>query len=208
MIDIVLINYLEKSFAQTIKCCEKLNGNVILQDRSPRGVGSLAQAVNKGFSKVTTEYFLVVTNVTFNPTEINKFIQHTGYTAIQPTYASDHKHLRLGYGIERVPFTEFTFVLLHSNDFDKLGGVDELMPYVGFDIDYGIKASKMELEIACDFNYKVEHIYNRHLDYSIVTKRRKELRREAEFKTRQRLVELYGINHNDKLTLVKWRDKI
>lgn len=210
MTDIVLINYLEKDFQKTIECCEQLNQPMIVQDRHPKGVGSLAEAINYGFRKVRSDYFLVCTNVTFDPAPIKDFIQLKGHSVVQPTFLSDHMHLRKrdGSGAVNVPFTEFTFVLLHSATFSRLNGVDQRMPYVGFDIDYGIRANNLVGGVMVHLDYSVEHTYNRFMPYSPVTAMRKRMRRQAEDATYLRLKELYGIERRTRLTTYPWINHI
>jgi len=205
MVDVLVINYTEKSFKKTLDCLPLLEDgtHIIIQDREPKGIGSLAQAINIGAKRVTNDYFCVVTNIEFDET-FNDFLKTKGHVAIQPCYASDHQALRpKGNGIVKVAFTEFTCVLLHTESFNTLKGVDELMPYVGFDIDFGIRANQLG-SVACHNDFKIEHTYNRFMGYDPITVMRKRMRRSFEDQTYKRLAELYGIDRRTKLPAYPW----
>ena len=207
MTDILVINYLEKSFKKTLYCLPLLEDcHIIIQDRSPRGIGSLAEAINMGAKRVTNEYFCVVTNIEFDES-FNQFLKVRGHVAIQPNYESDHQALRLGKGLVRVPFTEFTCVLLHTESFHTLGGVDEAMPYVGFDIDFGIRANQLG-SVAVHNDFKIKHVYNRFMPHDPITQQRKRERRRYEDQTYKRLAELYGIDRCTKLPSYPWERHI
>lgn len=198
MTDCILINYKEQSY----KVPYLEGARFIPVDRKPAGIGPLSEAINRGFESVTTDYFMVVTNVQVKDDLLINLLASIGQHAIiQPTYDSDHNHLRAGEGIMQVPFTEFTCCLVKTEVFKEMGKLDERMPYVGFDIDYGIRLAQAGYTAAVDFSQRIEHTYNRHMDMrDPYTKQRAMMRARYDSATRQCLYKKHGIPPSTKLT--------
>jgi hypothetical protein len=204
MTDCIIINYKEAAYKQPLNI---KGANFIIVDRRPVGVGSLSEAINRGFEQVTTEHFMVVTNVQCPDDLLINLLASIGQHAIiQPTYDSDHLFLRYrsdasSAEVQVVPFTEFTCCLLRSDVFRELGGLDQAMPYVGFDIDYGIRLTAKGYTAAVDFSQRIEHTYNRHLDMrDPYTKKRALMRARYERETRKYLHHKHGIPLHQQLT--------
>lgn len=210
MTDCIIINYKEAAYKQPLNI---KGANFIIVDRNPVGLGSLAEAINRGFNKVTTEHFMVVTNVWCADDLLINLLASIGQHAIiQPTYDSDHRHLRepnisiqehleKRFAVHEVPFTEFTCCLLRSDVFRELGGLDQSMPYVGFDIDYGIRLAQAGYTAAVDFSQTIDHKYNRHMDMrDPYTRQRAMMRARYNWETRKKLHAKHGIPLNQKLT--------
>ena len=100
---IISIVYLEPEWQETFKCLKALEGNhpVYYVERKPKGIGSLAEAINRGFRESRAfpdyEYVWFVTNVTFPPDTANRLLKEMdqrGIDVLHPAFDSDHLHMR------------------------------------------------------------------------------------------------------------------
>ena len=141
---IIAIKYEEPEYQQTVDCIKSAGYPFIFIDRKPSGIGSLAEAINRGINLgkeqgTNFRYFWIVTNITFAqdvPAKLLAQISIIGAAAIHPQFASDHKHIREGQGVKSVPFVEFTAAMI---DIEQWQPLDEKMPYWGHDLDHGYR---------------------------------------------------------------------
>lgn len=200
LVSILAIRYMEPSYIDTVKCIEASGLHVVYVDREPKGIGSLAEAINRGMRQMTSKYVMIVTNVTFDPLLPAILISHIGDAdIIHPSFGSDHKHLRvqpnwLGdpgiAGIGFVPFVEFTAPLVNR---EKWLPVDESMPYWGFDLDHGWRVWENGGKVLCDYTVTIGHTYIRNIGKNDRhTLLRLQRRRRADGQTKLILKRKYG----------------
>lgn len=215
---IVSIVYKENEWQETKKCVEACGVPVVYVERMPEGIGSLAEAINRGFKeakkKYESDYVFFVTNVTFSESLLRSLVSLmdlTGVAAIHPCFNSDHKHLQplepsqLLNCLAEVPFVEFTAPIVRADVFDKFP-LDEKMPYVGHDMAWGYELRKAGFVLGVYHGEKLGHTYIRHKDQNNkFTKARRKMRRHAVEATKRRLIELYGKDYQDK---IQYHDKL
>lgn len=204
-ITIVSVVYHEPEWQETRRCIEATGLPVVYAERNPKGVGSLAEAINRGVkSAPLSDFLFIVTNVTFSvdmPTRLSEeFIGQPTLAAIAPCFDSDHKHSqqeRHACPIQIVPFVEFTAVMVrHHIMLDH--PLDEDMRYVGHDMDWGVRMRRAAWVLAVDHREKLGHTYIRHKkERNPYTEKRKKLRREALPMTIAKLKSKYGMNYKD-----------
>lgn len=197
---IISIIYHEAEWMQTKRCIEATGLPVHYVERKPKGVGSLAEAINRGFqdSNATDyQYAWIVTNITFEPAVANLLIDSmdmTGVAVLHPSFDSDHNHERPDGSkqIKAVPFVEFTAAMVRTKVF-KDYPLDEDCPYWGHDPDHGVRLWKDGFVTAVDHGVTINHTYIRN-SKSIheATRIRKSLRRAADQPTRDALERKYG----------------
>jgi hypothetical protein len=204
-ITIVAIVYREPEYEDTRRCIEATGLPVVWVERDPIGVGSLAEAVNRGVRMAPLSDFLfIVTNVTFSkdlPVAVaEEFNGCPTIAAIAPCFDSDHKHSQQqkhACPIQVVPFVEFTAVMVRDHvmrDFP----LDEDLEYVGHDMDWGVRMRRAAWMLAVDHREKLGHTYIRHKkERNAYTEKRKMLRKAALPQTISKLKEKYGMNYKD-----------
>lgn len=180
-IQIVAVQYLEPEYKQTLKSLSQLDIPIIYVDR--KGVGSLAEAYNRGFQKVQAEYTWFISNIVFDPSVPDKLLKSIeGYAGVHPTFNSHHKFIRQGKGIQEAPFLEFTAPLIKSEIFKEIGLIEE-MPYWGHDIAFGLECTKRNYKVAVDHNTKIDHVYIWDSRRNPITEKRKKLRLSTDKQT-------------------------
>lgn len=187
---ILSIVYHEPDWIETKKCIEATGLPVHYVERSPGGIGSLTEAINRGVKEVNDEVIWIVTNCTFEkevPFILEKNLGENDI--IHPHFNSDHQHLREGHGIQEVPFVEFTAAMIRKS---KWLGLDEKFPYWGQDLDYSYRVWKNGGNVLCDYTTTIGHTYIRNSKYHPVTIRRRQLRRLSDMATRKALEKKYG----------------
>jgi hypothetical protein len=197
---IVCISYLEPEFQQTLRCLDKVKGvDIVIVNRQPPGVGSLAEAINRGFKQVNDDPFVwFVTNITFQPDVYHRLCDSIGsHAAIQPVYSSDHLHLRPATrlrGVKQVPCVEFTCPLVRSGVFREFP-LDEDMPYVYHDLDWSHRVKQVGHTVAVDQRVQIGHTYIRHFKTNHpITWMRKKLRDAAMKPSQDKCKKKYGTN--------------
>ena len=87
---IISIFYHETEWLKTKRCIEAAGLPVHYVERNPKGVGSLAEAINRGFREsgaTDYKYAWIVTNITFAPdvpARLEESMNSTGYAVIHP----------------------------------------------------------------------------------------------------------------------------
>jgi len=200
---IISVVYGEPEWKKTKECLELLDIPVNYIDRG--GVGSLAEAINKGFTKYAKpkhDYVLFVTNVTFPSMMLKKLVKEmdrSGYAAIHPSFNSDHhfcRPLNQDCTVES-PFVEFTCCMVRRDVFLN-HYLDERMPYWGHDLDWGYRVKRSGYDVGIYHGIKLEHVYIRHNKKKHpLTQERKRLRNNADSSTKAALIDKYGPNWRD-----------
>ncbi|MFT3704650.1 MAG: hypothetical protein QM802_19955 [Agriterribacter sp.] len=179
---IISIVYLEPEWIQTKRCIDATGLPVYYVERNPKGIGSLAEAINRGYKEAKGheyEYVWFVTNITFEPhvpyalcDSLDMFIN---VACIHPSFDSDHIHERNdGSGkVKSVPFVEFTSAMVRTSVFNNYP-LDEDMPYWGHDPDHGVRLWLNNHAVAVDHGVQIGHTYIRNNTKGhFVTSRRK-----------------------------------
>lgn len=199
---ILSIIYLEPEWQQTKACIEATGLPAVYVHRKPKGIGSLAEAINRGVKQIEDEYTWIVTNVTFEPDAPVHLLADVGdYAILHPAFASDHEFCRPdGSGVvKRVPFVEFTCPLVKTSVL-KQYPLNENMPYWGHDPDFGYRMWKSGHRVGVHHGVEIGHTYIRHNNvYNQVTTLRKRARKSADYQTHYELKRIYGIT---------WRERI
>jgi GT2 family glycosyltransferase len=202
---ILAIKYEEANYAETVKSIKREDIPVWYVDRNPAGVGSLAEAINRGLkeSGLISEFCWITTNIRFNPGTylalVNAMIENPDLAAVAPAYLSDHAFLRPSKEVELlkgIPFMEFTAAMVRTKVLREFP-LDEDMPYVGFDLDWGYRVRQAGYDLASLKTAYVGHEYIRHSKREPITRRRLQMRKMADAKTTAKLVEKYGANWPD-----------
>lgn len=198
---IVAVIYEEPEYAATREAIARTGAPVQWVDR--KGVGSLAEAYNRGFRKAfawAPAFIWFVSNPRFAAGTLTRLGEHLSarpdLAALQPTYPSDHLRLRPdGSGlVKEVAFVEFTCPLVRTAVFAE-HPLDEAMPYDGHDLDWGHRVRAAGWQLGADHGVQVEHEYIRHAKKRkphLVTLRRARLREKARPATMAALEDRYG----------------
>ncbi len=188
-LNIVAVKYLEPEYKETLKSLNRLNIRIIFVDR--KGVGSLAEAYNRGFEKVNSEFVWFVSNISFKADVPLRLLANVGkYAGIHPQFPSHHKFIRNGKGVQDCKFLEFTAPLVRSEVFKEIK-LDESMPYWGHDIAFGIECEKRGYKLAIDHTTEVSHVYIWDSKKNPITEERKRLRTESDLSTKNELNKKY-----------------
>lgn len=201
---IVSVMYLEPEWQETKRCIEATGLPVVYVDRNPAGVGSLAEAINRGFRLAPkSEFIWFVTNITFTPDVPGKLLAAIdgapSCAGVHPAFNSDHGHIRPRptIGLIDVPFIEFTAAMVRASLFD---GLDERMPYVGHDMAWSYDMRMHGHTVAVLHGTEIGHIYIRHNRIPHpATNKRKRLRAAEVQPTIKRLIERYGPDYKSKI---------
>lgn len=198
---IISIVYLEPEWQATKKSIVECNVPTVYVDRG--GIGSLAEACNRGFREIVNlhnlRYVWFITNPIFSsaifPILIDSMNQ-TGYDAIHPAFNSDHPKCQPDGSkeIKLVDFVEFTAPMVKVDTFNKFQ-LDEDMPYWGHDFDWGWRVNQNGGKIAVHHGIQVKHTYirfNKDNKRNPFTKKRHELRHKTNASTARKLHSLYG----------------
>lgn len=195
---IISVLYLEAEWLKTKRCVDATGAPAYFVERNPAGVGSLAEAINRGFreAKATDyEFAWIVTNITFTPDVLPRLEQSMkGYDVVHPSFDSDHSHIRPdGSGIVKpVPFVEFTAAMVRTSVF-KDHPLDEDMPYWGHDPDHGLRMWKNGFKVGVDHGCFVNHVYIRNNKGGhLITAKRLKMRQSTDAQTRWHLEKKYG----------------
>lgn len=215
MIQICVVEYLEKSFQETLKCVNEIskydlfNDEIIILKREPEGVGSLAKAINSiPFDRIEAEWVWIVTNITFDPLKLYRILldyffcfKNKEAAGLQPVYNSDHSFLNPNYNVWRteVPYIEFTCPFVRTNIL-KEHTLDEEMPYWGHDLDWSYRLRNLDHKLWAMSQLEINHTYIRNTkNKEQITKQRELLRKKTNHSTRKKLIEKYGKNWKEVL---------
>lgn len=205
-ITIISIIYKEPEWQRTKECIVSTGLPVVYVERNPIGVGSLAEAINRGVRMTPDSDFLfIVTNCEFSREMPQRLAEafpgpRPGMVAIAPCFDSDHEHIKQANHanpIQEVPFVEFTAVMVRDVIM-RQWALDEDLAYVGHDMDFGVRMRREGYYLCVDHREKLGHTYLRHkTERNAYTEKRKKLRKQAQPKTVLKLKQKYGMNYKD-----------
>jgi GT2 family glycosyltransferase len=198
---IISVIYEEPEWEETERLVLNAGAPVFFVDRE--GVGSLAKAINAGFSAFGKDYKYCwfVTNITFGPTCFPNLIKEmkNGWAALTPAFKSDHKLCRPGEGVRTVPFVEFTAPIVRSDVLLNFP-LDEQMPYWGHDFDWGYRVRQAGHKLGCLATEIIDHVYIRNSKDHPVTKARLRQRKRYNMSTGLALKRKYGKDYKKVLS--------
>ena len=199
-IAIIVLEYHEQYFKQTLDCLKDVDADVFYAYRD--GVGSMSRAYNDAYKKhvqgMQYEYVWFVSNITFNQNDPKELAESMGiYGAIHPAFNSDHRHIQcdnLGQ-VKEIPFIEFTAPMFRTWVFEKYF-LDENYWYWFYDLIISKRMREDGIKMACNHAIKIGHVYlrnNKKEEISLLRERLRNYRHRIEVK---QLEQEYGKNWN------------
>ena len=195
---IVVLEYLEPDWLQTLKCVQDtgLPYEIVSRD----GVGNMSRAYNSIINK-EADYYWFVSNVTFSPQMpymLAMACQERGWAGIHPAMrSSDHKfQWPNGNEPKETPFIEWTAPMVNAEIFrDNL--LDEMLPYYYMDLDWchRVKPNK----VGVHHGQVVEHTYLRNKQEHPIGQLRKQLRNYWTPISQRHMIQKYGKDWQQKL---------
>ena len=194
---IVLLEYLEPEFIQTLDCVKEtgLPYEVVSRD----GVGNMSRAYNSILCDPTWEadYLWFVSNVTFNPQtpiKLAETLHDTGWAAVHPAMpTSDHRfQWPNGIEVKETPFVEWTAPMVDAELF-SYEPLDEMLPYYYMDLDWCHRAKLKGYKLGVDHSTRVDHTYLRNKEKSHpISQMRKQLRNYWTPISQRHMIEKWG----------------
>jgi hypothetical protein len=195
---IVVLEYLEPDWLQTLKCVQDtgLPYEIVSRD----GVGNMSRAYNSIINK-EADYYWFVSNVTFSPQMpymLAMACEERGWAGIHPAMrSSDHKfQWPIGNEPKETPFIEWTAPMVNAEIFrDNL--LDEMLPYYYMDLDWchRVKPNK----VGVHHGQVVEHTYLRNKQEHPIGQLRKQLRNYWTPISQRHMIQKYGKDWQQKL---------
>lgn len=195
---IVVLEYLEPDWLQTLKCVQDTGLPYELVSRD--GVGNMSRAYNSIVNK-EADYYWFVSNVTFSPQMpfmLAMACEERGWAGIHPAMrSSDHKfQWPDGNEPKETPFIEWTAPMVNAEIFrDNL--LDEMLPYYYMDLDWchRVKPNK----VGVHHGQVVEHTYLRNKQEHPIGQLRKQLRNYWTPISQRHMIQKYGKDWQQKL---------
>ncbi len=195
---IVVLEYLEPDWLQTLKCVQDTGLPYELVSRD--GVGNMSRAYNSIINK-EADYYWFVSNVTFSPQMpymLAMACEERGWAGIHPAMrSSDHKfQWPNGNEPKETPFIEWTAPMVNAEIFrDNL--LDEMLPYYYMDLDWchRVKPNK----VGVHHGQVVEHTYLRNKQEHPIGQLRKQLRNYWTPISQRHMIQKYGKDWQQKL---------
>lgn len=197
---IIVLEYHEKYFKQTLDCLEGVDADVFYAYRD--GIGSMSRAYNDAYKRhvlgMQYEYVWFVSNITFEKDLPNRLAKSMGsYGAIHPCFNSDHKHIQFdGSGLVKdIPFIEFTAPMFRTWVFERYF-LDENYWYWFYDLIISKRMREDGIKMACNHSTPIGHVYlrnNKKEEISLLRNQLRNYRHKIEIK---QLEQEYGKNWN------------
>lgn len=202
---IVLMEYYEPDFAQTLKCVQdtELPFEVVSRD----GIGNMSRAYNSVLADPLwqADYLWFVSNITFTPDTPYKLAQEMAkgeWAALHPTMqSSDHRFqwpIMHFDGVKETPFVEWTAPMVNAETF-TYNPLDEMLPYYYMDLDWCYRVKSQGLKVGVHHGTKVEHTYLRNRKEHPISQMRKQLRNYWTPISQKHMLEKYGKDWQAKL---------
>ena len=200
----IILGYKEPGWTDATMDCAKAAGVPYVVLYRKDGIGPMSSIFNQGMdldgeidlAVCQAEFVWHLTNVTFAPDMpaklLAKFDDRTA--AVHPAFVSDHPHMRKGWDKPTVPFVEWTAPMVRRAAWDKIGPLDERLPYWGMDISWSYRARQLGWRLKVATDAPLGHTYLRDVkadEHPVTTARRAE-RDKSNRATEQRLIELHG----------------
>jgi hypothetical protein len=198
MIHIVLLEYLEPDFKQTIECVLRTGLPYTIVSRD--GVGNMSRAYNTILNKhINAKYVWFVSNITFDsdvPNKLAETLESTGWAACHPIMkSSDHQFQWEAKEPKATPFIEWTAPMVRYDSF-KLCCLDEMLPYYYMDLDWCYRIRPEKVGIA---PVEIQHTYLRNKKEHPIGQIRKQLRNYWTPLSQHHMVQKYGKDWQNKL---------
>ena len=195
---IVVLEYLEPDWLQTLKCVQDTGLPYELVSRD--GVGNMSRAYNSIVNK-EADYYWFISNVTFSPQMpfmLAMACEERGWAGIHPAMrSSDHKfQWPNGNEPKETPFIEWTAPMVNAEIFrDNL--LDEMLPYYYMDLDWchRVKPNK----VGVHHGQVVEHTYLRNKQEHPIGQLRKQLSNYWTPISQRHMIQKYGKDWQQKL---------
>jgi hypothetical protein len=202
---IVLMEYYEPDFAQTLKCVEdtELPYEVVSRD----GVGNMSRAYNSILCDPLwkADYLWFVSNITFAPDTPYKLAHEMAkgeWAALHPTMqGSDHRFQWpiMGFdGVKESPFVEWTAPMVQAELFSSYP-LDEMLAYYYMDLDWCYRVRQEGYRVGVHHGTKVEHTYLRNKKDHPISQMRKQLRNYWTPISQKHMLTKYGKDWQTKL---------
>jgi GT2 family glycosyltransferase len=200
---IVLLEYLEPEFTQTLKCVEDtgLPYEVVSRD----GVGNMSRAYNSILMDVSwqADYLWFVSNVTFEkdlPYKLAETLEKTGWAGVHPAMStSDHRFQWKNGDVPReTPFIEWTAPMVNAELFSH-EPLDEMLPYYYMDLDWCHRMRVQGHKVGVDHRVEVNHVYLRNKKEHPIGQIRKQLRNYWTPISQKHMINKYGKDWQAKL---------
>jgi GT2 family glycosyltransferase len=200
---IVLLEYLEPEFTQTLKCVEDtgLPYEVVSRD----GVGNMSRAYNSILMDVSwqADYLWFVSNVTFDkemPYKLAETLEKTGWAGVHPAMStSDHRFQWKNGDVPReTPFIEWTAPMVNAELFSH-EPLDEMLPYYYMDLDWCHRMREQGHKVGVDHRVEVNHVYLRNKKEHPIGQIRKQLRNYWTPISQKHMINKYGKDWQTKL---------
>lgn len=200
---IVLLEYLEPEFTQTLKCVEDTGLPYELVSRD--GVGNMSRAYNSILMDASwqADYLWFVSNVTFDkemPFKLAETLEKTGWAGVHPAMStSDHKfQWKMGDVPCETPFIEWTAPMVRADLFSH-EPLDEMLPYYYMDLDWCYRMRQQGYKVGVDHRVEVSHVYLRNKKEHPIGQIRKQLRNYWTPISQKHMIEKYGKDWQSKL---------
>lgn len=177
---IVLLEYLEPEFIQTLECVKKTGLPFELVSRD--GVGNMSRAYNSILMDASwrADYLWFVSNITFEkevPFRLAEHLSDSGWGAIHPSMrSSDHRfQWPIGNVPRETPFVEWTAPMVRADLYSE-EPLDEMLPYYYLDLDWCHRVKQLGYKVGVHDGVSIEHTYLRNKREHPIGVLRKQLR--------------------------------
>ena len=202
---IVLLEYYEPDFQQTVKCVEAtdLPFEVVSRD----GVGNMSRAYNSILMDPLwkADYLWFVSNITFDPDLPHKLAYEMAkgeWAALHPSMSSsDHRFqwpIKDFQGTKETPFVEWTAPMVNAEVFSE-NPLDEMLAYYYMDLDWCHRVKNQGHKVGVYYGTKIEHTYLRNKKEHPISQLRKQLRNYWTPISQKHMLTKYGKDWQTKL---------
>lgn len=198
---IVVLEYLEPDWLQTLKCVQDtgLPYEIVSRD----GVGNMSRAYNSILMDPTwkADYLWFVSNVTFAPQmpfELAQACERLEWAAIHPAMPGSDHRFQWPDGIQpkETPFVEWTCPMVNAEVFAD-NPLDEMLPYYYMDLDWCHRVKPRKVGV--HHGQVIEHTYLRNKQEHPIGQLRKQLRNYWTPISQRHMIQKYGKDWQQKL---------
>ena len=197
-IHIIVLEYLEPDWQQTMECVHKTGLPYTIVSRD--GVGNMSRAYNTAIKmSIQADYLWFVSNITFEPdvpVKLAETLLNTGWAACHPIMkSSDHRFQWDAKEPKETPFIEWTAPMVDFEVFNQ-HCLDEMLPYYYMDLDWCHRVKPLKVGIA---PVEIQHTYLRNKKEHPVGQIRKQLRNYWTPISQRHMENKYGKDWQNKL---------
>lgn len=200
---IVLLEYLEPEFTQTLKCVEDtgLPYEVVSRD----GVGNMSRAYNSILMDASwqADYLWFVSNITFDkqiPFKLAEHLSDSNWAAVHPVMnSSDHRsHHKNGDVPRETQFIEWTAPMVRADLFSH-EPLDEMLPYYYMDLDWCYRMRQFGHKVGVHHGVEIGHTYLRNKKEHPIGTIRKQLRNYWTPISQRHMAQKWGLDWQTKM---------